>query len=131
MERAVLKCLQYEGFSTPAEVSILLVDDKTIHDMNRNYRGIDRPTDVLSFSLLEGEDKGVANGELLPIGDIVISIDTAERQAIELGRELDDELETLVIHGVLHLLGYDDSTDELADIMRNREKGIANQLTDD
>lgn len=127
MERAVLKSLQYEGFSTDAEVSIMLVDDAYIHSLNLQYRKMDKPTDVLSFSQVEGDEQSVFEG-VTALGDIVISIDTAGRQADTGGRSLDDELEILTIHGMLHLLGYDDSDDDLADIMREREKGILNGL---
>lgn len=130
MERAILKSLEYEGFPGVAEVSILLTNDNEIHLLNKNYRNIDSPTDVLSFSLLNETDV-VKYGELIAIGDIVISIDTAYRQSRAQQKSLDDELELLVIHGMLHLLGYDDSSDDLADIMRNREKGILNELIND
>jgi probable rRNA maturation factor len=130
MERAILKSLEYEGFPGAAEVSILLTNDNEIHLLNKNYRNIDSPTDVLSFSLLNETDV-VKYGELIAIGDIVISIDTAYRQSRAQQKSLDDELELLVIHGMLHLLGYDDSADDLADIMRNREKGILNELIND
>jgi probable rRNA maturation factor len=88
---------------------------------------MDKPTDVLSFSQIEGDEQSVFEG-VTALGDIVISIDTADRQADSGGRSLDDELEILTIHGMLHLLGYDDSDDDLADIMREREKGILNGL---
>jgi probable rRNA maturation factor len=127
LEKAVLKSLQYEGFSTDAEVSIMLVDDQYIHALNLHYRMMDKPTDVLSFSQIEGDEQSVFEG-VTALGDIVISIDTADRQADSGGRSLDDELEILTIHGMLHLLGYDDSDDDLADIMREREKGILNGL---
>lgn len=98
-----------------------------MHDLNLQYRQIDRPTDVLSFSQIEGGGSSNMEGAVT-LGDIVISIDTAQHQADSGGRSLDDELEILTIHGMLHLLGYDDSDDESADIMREREKGILNGL---
>lgn len=101
-----------------------------MHKLNRDYRGIDRPTDVLSFSQLEGEGITPVDAAVT-LGDIVISTDTAGRQASAGGRSLNDELEILVIHGMLHLLGYDDATDELADLMREHEKGILNGLIDE
>ena len=86
-----------------AELSILLTDDKEIHTLNRDYRGKDKPTDVLSFATLDGQ--------LLPgmtsLGDLVISIPTTRRQAKEYGVSFDAELKRLVIHGILHLMGYD------------------------
>lgn len=80
-----------------------LVRDAEIHALNRDYRGKDRPTDVLSFSLREGE-----SGEMsAALGDVVISLDTAVRQAAENGFTLAEEVDRLFIHGILHLAGYD------------------------
>jgi probable rRNA maturation factor len=90
-----------------AEVSILLTDDKEIRILNRDYRQTDKPTDVLSFSMLEGEGARFA-GDVL--GDIVLSITTAARQAREAKRPLLDEATMLVAHGLLHLLGWDHVT---------------------
>lgn len=87
-----------------AELSILLCDDETMRGLNREYRGKDRPTDVLAFAIREGEHGGLA-GELL--GDVVISLDTARRQAAESDRPIVAEVTFLLAHGLLHLLGYD------------------------
>jgi len=89
------------------EISIALVDDETIHRLNAQYRGKDTATDVLSFPM--EQDIRVPGLPRL-LGDVIISIDTSLRQAEAGGRSLDDELCHLVIHGVLHLLGYDDAT---------------------
>jgi probable rRNA maturation factor len=121
--KVVRRSLRYEGFDKPAEVSILLTDDEEIHRLNRDYRGIDRPTDVLSFSQLEGMPVG-APDEAVTLGDVIISVDTAKRQARDKGHSLADELDLLTVHGMLHLLGYDDETDEQADEMREHEKAI-------
>lgn len=120
---AVRRTLQVEGFDRSAEVSIVLVDDEEMHELNKHYRGIDKPTDVLSFSQLEGETPEIADMPVV-LGDIVISVDTAGKQAEQRGRALSDELDLLVVHGMLHLLGYDDQTDEGADEMREHEKRI-------
>ncbi|MHB8146428.1 MAG: rRNA maturation RNase YbeY [Vulcanimicrobiaceae bacterium] len=101
---ALLEALD-EGGST---LSLTLVSDAEIRTLNREHRGKDAPTDVLSFPLFEpGEE--VAGHALLErmLGDIVISIDTARRQAADYGAPLQSELERLLIHGMLHLLGYD------------------------
>ena len=90
-----------------AEISILLTDEKEIRNLNRDYRGIDRATDVLSFSLLEGEGARFAGDAL---GDLVVSIPTARRQAREAKRPLLDELTMLLAHGLLHLIGWDHQT---------------------
>ncbi len=87
-----------------AELSVLLCDDATIHALNRDFRGRDRPTDVLAFAMGEGEGGGL-NPHVL--GDVVISVDTARRQARAAGRPLLDEVTMLLAHGVLHLLGFD------------------------
>ena len=86
-------------------LDIVFTDDRTIRVLNRDYRGKDRPTDVLSFSLLEG----VSPRDPIPfsMGDLVISVPTARRQAREYGVSLNDELRRLIVHGILHLCGYD------------------------
>lgn len=84
-----------------------------IHDLNRDHRGIDRPTDVLSFSQLEGEELApLPGGQPVPLGDIVISLERCAAQALEFGHSFGRELGFLVAHGMLHLLGYDHQTPE-------------------
>lgn len=103
-----------------AELSILITGDEEIRSLNRDYRALDRSTDVLSFSQVEGEGP-VSARQLL--GDVVISWETAGRQASELGHSLHEELQRLLIHGVLHLLGFDHEEDEeAARTMREMEK---------
>lgn len=93
------------------DISIVLTGDDTIHELNRDWRGKDKPTDVLSFSQLEG-----LPGVQLPVadpapyqawGDVVISYDTAMRQATQRGHDLETEIKILLVHGILHLLGHD------------------------
>jgi probable rRNA maturation factor len=86
----------------PAEVSLVLTGDAAIRRLNRVYRGIDRPTDVLSF----GQD-GSPRGAVRLLGDVVISLATGRRQARAAGRPLEAELAMLAVHGLLHLLGHD------------------------
>lgn len=94
-------------------VSVTLVDDEAIHELNREHRGMDRPTDVLSFSQLEGEEMGdLPEGEPLPIGDIVISLERCASQAADYGHSFDRELGFLTAHGMLHLMGWDHQTPE-------------------
>ncbi len=95
--------LQVLGFSEH-ELSILLTDDRHIHTLNRDYRDKDSPTDVLSFAQSEGE---AFPGMIPVLGDLVISLETAERQAAALGHPLAAEVRVLLAHGLLHLLGYD------------------------
>ena len=104
-----------------AELSILLCDDPTIHELNRSFRDVDRPTDVLAFAMQEGEGGGL-HPHLL--GDVVISIDTARRQAREHSRSVAAEVTFLLAHGLLHLLGYDHRTDEEDRIMRARTDAL-------
>ena len=101
----MLECLRLPA----AELSILLCDDATIHALNRDYRGKDRPTDVLAFAMSEGEGGGL-HPDLL--GDVVISLETAARQASERRKTIASEVDFLLAHGLLHLLGYDHQTDE-------------------
>jgi len=89
------------------ELSILVCDDQTIHDLNRAHRRRDKPTDVLAFALREGEP--LSGAEQL-LGDVVISLETAQRQADERDRTLWQEVTLLLAHGLLHLVGYDHRT---------------------
>ena len=114
------RSLQFEGFDRPSELSILLVDDKEMRRLNLEYRRLDKPTDVLSFSQLEGVTPLAADAPV-PLGDVVISVDTAMRQAAEHAHSVGDEMDLLIVHGILHLLGYDDETDEGAEEMKRRE----------
>jgi len=108
-----------------AELSILLVSDAEMQKLNRDYRGKDRPTDVLSFAQQEGP--GAAPEGLL--GDVVVSVDTARRQAAERGATLPREAERLLVHGVLHLLGYDHERSAAdARRMQRRERALARHL---
>ena len=93
------------------EVSITLTDDTTIHKLNKEYRGIDRPTDVLSFAFLESDEPEIINNDtdeaVDSLGDIIISVERAESQAEDYGHSLRREIVFLTVHGMLHLLGYD------------------------
>ncbi|MEM9862394.1 MAG: rRNA maturation RNase YbeY [Myxococcota bacterium] len=109
-----------------AELSVLLCDDARIHELNRDYRGKDQATDVLAFALGEGEH--VIDVDLL--GDVVISVPTARRQASEHGQSLAAEVRTLLAHGLLHLLGYDHQTrDEYRRMMARQHVLVASCRT--
>lgn len=101
------KTLRAEECAESSELSVLLVDDARITELNREYREADRPTDVLAFYQAEEPEE---RGDVL--GDVVISVETAKRQADERGKSLDDEMDLLLAHGILHLLGYTDYTEE-------------------
>jgi rRNA maturation RNase YbeY len=108
-----------------AELSLVLVSDREMRALNRRWRGRDRSTDVLSFAQREGPG-GAPDGVL---GDVVISVDTARRQAAERGSTLAREADRLLIHGLLHLLGYDHERSEAeARRMRRRELSLARWL---
>jgi len=104
-----------------AELSLVLVDDSEIARLNGRYRNRKGATDVLSFSLLEGEHPSY-RGKLL--GDVVIAVDTAARQARARHRGLDEEVARLMVHGLLHLLGHDHERDEEARAMRAEERRL-------
>lgn len=101
--RAMVDLLQLQKL----EISFLITDDSRIHELNKVYRNKDRPTDVLAFAMREGEHAELA-GDVL--GDVIVSVQTARRQASERGVELVDELTMLLAHGLLHLLGWDHAT---------------------
>lgn len=114
------------------EVGVLWVDDAYIHTLNREYRSKDCPTDVLSFALQEqmGEEPAIIDdpfAEML-LGDIVISLETAHRQAEEYGHALEREVAFLIVHGMLHLLGYDHETENDRQAMQQEEKTILDAL---
>lgn len=124
LERLAARALEAEGVAMPSELSVMLADDTTVHELNRTYRGTDAPTDVLSFSQAEGDDFAQPEGTAPHLGDVIISIDTARRQAAEYGVSLQDEVAHLLVHGVLHLLGYDHQEPEDAQAMRLQEDAI-------
>ena len=112
-----------------AEVSLMFTDDETIHEMNLEYRVIDRKTDVLSFALEEGEEEEIFGGpEENLLGDIIISVETATRQAEEYGHSVEREMAFLALHGMLHLLGYDHMEEEERQEMRAQEEAILASL---
>ena len=99
------------GIEDDVEVSCVLVDDERIHEINREYRHIDRSTDVISFAM-EDNDQFYVEGMPRTLGDIFISVDHAKKQAEEYGHSLRREMCFFFTHGILHLLGYDHMTDE-------------------
>lgn len=118
------------GLTEQTEVDITIVDDEEIHRLNREYRNVDRPTDVLSFALDEGDEEpeliGAPEEHLL--GDIIISAETAERQGEEFGHGLTREMVYLAVHGLLHLLGYDHMVEEDKVIMRAKEEEALREI---
>ncbi|GAA3646855.1 rRNA maturation RNase YbeY [Asaccharospora irregularis] len=122
----ILECLDYEGYDYSYEVSLSFVDNKEIQELNREFRGIDRATDVLSFPLLTDEFDIELEEESL--GDIVISLERALEQSLEYDHSFEREVCFLVCHSMFHLLGYDHDTDENTKEMREKEEYILNKL---
>lgn len=116
--------LTLEHAPSPAELSVVLTDDATIRGLNKTYRGMDTPTDVLSFSQAESDAFVVPDGYTQHLGDVIISMETANRQADEHGLALQDEVAHLLVHGILHLLGYDHADPDDETVMRAHEDAI-------
>jgi probable rRNA maturation factor len=108
LERAAITALEHEAQSLDSELSIILTDDARLHELNLNYLGVDAPTDVLSFPASETDPETGARY----IGDILISIPRAQTQAEAAGHSLESEVQLLVVHGVLHLIGHDHAETE-------------------
>ena len=133
IKKAAAMALAAEGVDTPCIISVLLTDDAGIHEVNREFRGVDRPTDVLSFPLNELKagkfdpamcEKDPETGAVM-LGDMMISLERCAEQGDELGHGFEREICYLTVHSVLHLLGYD-HVDEgpMKAQMREREKEI-------
>ena len=118
---AILECVDRAG----SELSIALVGDERMRELNREWRGKDSTTDVLSFSQLEGEALVSSSAAL---GDVVISVDVLRRQAADGGWTEDEELARLLLHGVLHLLGFDHERDDDAAVMHREEARVVGEL---
>lgn len=125
IHRAVLATVDAHNIED-YEVSVLLTDDLHMTELNLEYRGIDAPTDVLAFAMREGEDSEMMPSTIL--GDVVISLETAERQATTEKLSLEEEVAFLTVHGMLHLLGYDHQTQEEASVMFEKQNSILDRL---
>lgn len=136
--RIVEKVLASEGCEEAYEVSISFVNNEEIRSLNREYRGIDKATDVLSFPMLEfteeeqepeEDEEGVEYiDEEIALGDIVISMEKASEQAEEYGHSFDRELAFLLVHGMLHLLGYDHEAEATKGELFDRQEEILREL---
>ena len=132
VRHAILETLKYEGHDKITEVSVTFTDNEKIHALNKQYRNVDRPTDVLSFPLLDLDGDG---DEFMPpeletmLGDIVISLEKAREQSEEYGHSYEREVALLTVHSMPHLLGYDHEKSEADDEdMCIRQKIIMNRL---
>ena len=137
IRRCVKAVLQEEGITEPCEISVLITDDAEIKELNREYRNVNAPTDVLSFPMQELEpgkfDPSLIEPDpessLLPLGDIIISLERAKAQAEEYGHSIGREVAYLTVHSMFHLLGYD-HIDEINDkpVMRAKEEKVLSLL---
>ena len=127
IRESVLATLAYENFRDPCAVSVTFTDNEGIRDLNRQYRNMDKPTDVLSFPLIdfEGGDEPPVDEPQAMLGDIVLSLEQAAAQADEFGHSFEREAAFLTVHSMLHLLGYDHVNGEEEDReMRRRQREI-------
>lgn len=129
---AVEATLDHEQYGNVCEVSVTFTDDEKIHALNKKFRGVDRPTDVLSFPLFdyEGTSEEPPVDEMMEmLGDVVLSLETAARQAEEYGHSFEREVAFLTVHSMLHLLGYDHETGDADEAdMRARQRAIMEAL---
>ena len=122
IEKVVNKAFEVEGVKK-ASCSIIIVDNTFIHKLNKEYRGIDRVTDVISFAL-EDDKSMIIPDDIRLLGDIYICLDKAKEQAKEYGHSLERELCFLAVHGIYHLLGYDHENEEDAKIMFKKQEEV-------
>ncbi len=125
LRKVVSYTLEKEGVSPKAEVSISFVNNIEIHHLNLTYRGVDRPTDVLSFPQYEDFHE---LKQLACLGDIVISIEKAREQAVDYEHSFEREMAYLTVHSIYHLLGYDHDTEENTKRMREKEEEVLQAL---
>ena len=123
------KALESEGIDRPAELELVITDDREIHNLNRKFAGEDKPTDVLSFPMVhltELEQAGFVPppDKVKHLGEVVISFETAQRQAGEHSREVAEELAHLLFHGILHVLGYDHVDEDEERVMQGKEEAL-------
>lgn len=140
-EKVVDFCLDYSGFPYEAEVNLTLTDNEGIHQINKEFRQIDRPTDVLSFPMLNYKTPGdflfldeEGNNDFNPdtgeamLGDIIISVDKVFEQAESFGHSVEREYAFLITHSMLHLFGYDHMEEEEAKVMEEKQKDILHKM---
>lgn len=130
VNQAIEETLAVENYQQDPEVSLVLVDDAYIQRLNHSYRGLDKPTDVLSFPMLEetADEPDLELPEEVLLGDIIISVERAVLQADEYGHSLAREMAFLTVHGMLHLLGYDHEEEAQRVVMRKQEETILARL---
>ncbi len=122
VEKVLYSAIEKENLNN-VSFNLIIVDNNYIHELNKNYRGIDRETDVITFAL-EDEDSVIVPDDERVLGDIYISIDKAKLQAEEFGHSLLRELSFLAVHGFYHLLGYDHQTKEEEEVMFKKQEEV-------
>lgn len=120
--------LTAEGVERDVEISLSHVDEDEMHELNRQWRGIDRTTDVLSFECDSAFDEDIPLDEVLELGDIILAPEVIARQAPGFGNAPADECRLMLVHGLLHLLGYDHIEDDEAEEMEAREDALLREL---
>jgi probable rRNA maturation factor len=128
IRRAVMAAAAAVTIDTDAELAVMLTDDAGIRTLNRNWRGIDKATNVLSFPALQPERPRTDGDPPQMLGDIAIAYETTRRESEEESKPFDHHLSHLAVHGFLHLIGYDHETDQEAEIMENLERDILARL---
>lgn len=133
IRKVVQAVLENEMVKHDVDVYVTLTNNEEIHKINKEYRNVDRPTDVLSFPMYEREEIENLKGDNLSVqeeilGDIIVSIEKVKEQAEEYGHSFERELAYLITHGCLHLLGYDHMIDEEKEIMRKHEELVLEKL---
>ena len=129
LRRLVEKALSYLQVPVGTGMSLVITDEREVQDLNRRFRGVDAPTDVLAFGEGEREEPFVSAPEAPPyLGDVVIAYPRAEAQAAEHGHSVEEEMRLLLVHGILHLLGYDHATPEEKAVMWARQDEVLQAL---
>jgi len=134
IKKVVEKCFEVEGLTcSKLYVSITLTDPKNIQVINKQYRNVDKPTDVLSFPMFEKDEleKKIKMQDFMHediLGDIIISIEKVKEQAVEYGHSFERELAYMVVHGFYHLMGYDHIEEADKVVMREKEENVLSQL---
>lgn len=127
IRKSIVTTLETEGIEENVEISLLLIDDREIRHLNKEYRDKDAATDVLSFPMYDDLDEALDEGYLY-LGDIVISGERALEQAKDFGHSVEREMGYLTVHSVLHLLGYDHMNEADKKIMRKKEEEILEKI---
>lgn len=132
VRRITQHALKAGGIASPYEISLVFTDSETVQQLNRDYRGVDEPTDVLAFGMLPQKEADssfvLPPDNVLRLGEVIISYPQAVEQAKEQGHSTEKELALLIIHGILHLLGYEHEQPEGESKMRAKEKELLEEM---